>query len=456
MKHYLIRAKMNPLEDQSLNRIVVKDLIGTNIGNLLFPYSIMRTLSNEDVYFDTFGSSNECKAQEINEKYDAVIIPLANAFRDDFRGELKKLTSIIRELKIPCIVVGTGLQTKLEPDFSNKFPFDNDVLDFCSVVLEKSASIGVRGEITYRYLKRLGISDSCIDVIGCPSMYMWGEELPLKMPKGLNENSKISFNHNGNNANLFEFLERSKAEFTNYRIVLQEIAELRLLYAGATVHKKYKPSEYYANSTMAKDFINNKLISFVNVPSWLNYFSDIDCTVGTRIHGSIASILSGTPTLTITTDARVRELAEYHNIPHISINDINENTRLGDLYENTDFTSVRRGHKERYLNYIGFLNKNGLCVANYKDNFSRKCYFDKLEAKVKLVELKGISPYIHLEDTEKKREQLQNYVRFTEGKISWFKRQVEQYGLNTVNENGLKEWNDARQCVIKNLQDLNL
>lgn len=174
MKRYLIRAKMNPLEDQLLSRIIVKDLIGTNIGNLLFPYSIMRTLSNENVHFDTFGSASDCEAKEINEKYDAVIIPLANAFRDDFQGELKKLTSIIRELKLPCIVIGTGLQTKLEPDFSNEFPFDETVLDFCNAVLEKSESIGVRGDITYRYLKKLGISDRCIDVIGCPSMYFWG------------------------------------------------------------------------------------------------------------------------------------------------------------------------------------------------------------------------------------------------------------------------------------------
>lgn len=276
------------------------------------------------------------------------------------------------------------------------------------------------------------------------------------MPKRLNSDSKISFNYNGNNVNLFEFLERSKSEFTNYKIVLQEIAELRLLYAGAKVHKKYKPSEYYADGVWSKDFINNKLISFVNVPSWLNYFADVDCTVGSRIHGSIASILSGTPTLTITTDSRVRELVEYHNIPHISVNDINKNTRLQDLYENTDFKSVRCGHKDRWLNYIGFLNKNGLCASNYKDSFSRECYFDKLESKVNLVELNGISPYIYINSTEKKKEQLQTYIKLAEGKISWYKKQMEQYGMNSANENGLREWNEARQCVINNLQELNL
>ena len=54
------------------------------------------------------------------------------------------------------------------------------MLQFCNAVLEKSRSIGVRGEITQEYLVRLGIKRRKIDVIGCPSMYTFGDFLPLK------------------------------------------------------------------------------------------------------------------------------------------------------------------------------------------------------------------------------------------------------------------------------------
>lgn len=56
------------------------------------------------------------------------IIPLANAFREDFVEELRNLTKLIRKLKIPCVVIGVGVQADYEPDFNKTNIFDKDVM----------------------------------------------------------------------------------------------------------------------------------------------------------------------------------------------------------------------------------------------------------------------------------------------------------------------------------------
>lgn len=80
-------------------------------------------------------------------------MPLADAFREDFRPVLRNYTQLIRKLKIPVVVTGVGLRANYEPQLDEGFTFDEDVTNFVKAVLEKSAQIGVRGQITADYLK---------------------------------------------------------------------------------------------------------------------------------------------------------------------------------------------------------------------------------------------------------------------------------------------------------------
>lgn len=124
---------------------------------MLSPYSIIKNIYRERVKIDAYKSANVKDADKINEAYDMFLIPLANAFREDFVGELRNLMELIQKLKIPCVVIGVGLQAAYEPDFSISYSFDEDVLNFCNAVLDKSHSIGVRGVLTQEYLVSLGI-----------------------------------------------------------------------------------------------------------------------------------------------------------------------------------------------------------------------------------------------------------------------------------------------------------
>ena len=195
MKKYYMRAAKSPFDNFNAWQTLMKDPIGGNSGNMLFVHSMFRTLMLDDnttidVNYNQW-DLKEC--EKINETYDAFVIPLANAFRSDFLG-WDKMIPFIEKLKIPCIVTGVGVQMDYEPDFNRSYSFDEDAKLFCKKVLEKSASIGVRGEITAKYLENLGFKNH-IRIIGCPSMYMNGNNYKItKFVDTLTYESKISFN----------------------------------------------------------------------------------------------------------------------------------------------------------------------------------------------------------------------------------------------------------------------
>ena len=57
-------------------------------------------------------------------------------------------------------------------------PIEGSVRAFVGAVLDRSPSIGVRGELTYDYLRGLGFRD--VEVIGCPSMFFHGDRMAIE------------------------------------------------------------------------------------------------------------------------------------------------------------------------------------------------------------------------------------------------------------------------------------
>src|SRR5690625_671353 len=162
---------------------------------------------------------NSNDAEYINNNYSHYIIPLADAFRQDFaNNQLKRYTKLIKKLKIPVIVAGVGLRAPFEPKLNEGFHFDEVVKAFVSAVLEKSACIGVRGQITADYLSTLVFKEGKDHmVIGCPSMYSCGENLNIKRPQKFSTNSTVSNNiYIHATDHLIKFQHVSAKEFNDF------------------------------------------------------------------------------------------------------------------------------------------------------------------------------------------------------------------------------------------------
>ena len=181
MRRYLIRGGYSPLENQSVFNIIRRNLFGRNSGNLLYLFGAYRTLVDYDVevVVDQYKGENglyfEKDIDFINNNYEGYIVPLADAFRDDFENKLNTYSEFFGKLTIPVCILGVGHRASYEPDLSEKRKFDDTVKNFVKSALNKSSCIGVRGEITGKYLQKLGFMENKdYMVIGCPSMYSYG------------------------------------------------------------------------------------------------------------------------------------------------------------------------------------------------------------------------------------------------------------------------------------------
>lgn len=351
---------MSPLEPFDAAKMIMDNTFGGNIGNLIYQYSVFRTLMTKDTIitpdYYTYGPD---RADEINENYDCYIIPLADAFRNEFIPSLRRYTKLINKLKIPVVVIGVGLRAPFEPKLNEGFPFDKDVKNFVKAVLKKSSIIGVRGEITAKYLTRLGFREG-IDhvVIGCPSMYTFGRELSIRNTRVTKE-SKICVNSSRRSQKkVLDFIARGMAEYPNHYFIPQWLKELKLTYLGAPSIAEI--SKKYPIKMSDPVYMNNRVRFFLNVPTWLEFMKDADLSFGARLHGNIAATIAGTPSLIIPKDARMRELAEYHQLTNLMANKITGKTSLLEIIEKSDFQSPVKVQGRNFDHFIDFLNKNQL------------------------------------------------------------------------------------------------
>ncbi|GEL04712.1 polysaccharide pyruvyl transferase family protein [Rummeliibacillus stabekisii] len=358
MKKYLIRSGITPFQTFSPAEMIVNNSIGGNVGNLIYAYSVYRTLmTDENVEFvPDYYKINPKDADYINETYDAYLIPLADAFRKDFVPTLRRYTQLINKLKIPVYVIGVGLRTTFDPKPDDEFEFDEDVKAFVKAVLKRSPMIGVRGQITADYLSRLGFKDGVDHMaIGCPSMYTFGRELKIR-ETNITPESMVAVNSSRlSPKNVLDFITRSMDEFPNHYFIPQWLKELRLTYIGYPEIPKIEHGNYPGKITDPV-YANNRVRYFLNVPTWLEFLQQADFAFGARLHGNITSTIAGTPSLMIPKDGRMRELTEYHHLTHVWAKDIDDNTNIWDLIEKVDFHEASKYQGENFDRYIDFLN----------------------------------------------------------------------------------------------------
>lgn len=360
MRRIYFRGGMSPFENFTPGYILTHNVIGSNVGNFLYLNGVLRSLMvDEDMELTpNYYNVNLHDSEYINENFDCFVIPLADAFRENFVGELNGLTKLVKKLTIPCYVIGVGMKAPYEPDFTQPQPQDEAVTKFVKAVLEKSACIGIRGELTGKYLETLGFKeDQDFMVIGCPSMYSRGNRLHSRTPQ-LDQDSKVCFNSNvAASVPNRKFIRLAMEEYDNHYFVGQVLRELRSIYLGAPYEMKV---EYNFHNVTEPIYQDGRLRFFCNVPSWVEFMKDAELTFGSRLHGCIAAVLADAPAVLITKDARTRELAAYHHLNTIQEEKLHKGLTLKDIIAKQDFSQIGKQQQENLARYAKFLEKNDL------------------------------------------------------------------------------------------------
>ncbi|MFD3482514.1 polysaccharide pyruvyl transferase family protein [Streptomyces sp. NPDC058665] len=365
MKRILIRSGKSPFHVASQQEFLQKDLIGTNSGNLLFSDAAHKILLTERTEITSNGLSTVPtaeRARQINEQYDVFVVPLANAFRPSFKGALDKLSALIEQLIIPVVVVGVGAQASEDYDTTRLAPIESSVKRFVKAVLERSASIGVRGELTAAYLERLGFKQH-VEVIGCPSMFLHGDTFPTPRDPGvIDAHSRIAINMSPGATAVgdMEGMARHALErFPHLRYYAQNLADAEILFWGDT-SAVTGPKTRFPRRLTHPLFEQNRVRVPLDPRTWMDELATYDFVYGTRIHGNIAPLLAGTPSVVLVHDSRTLELCRYFGIPHRMLSATPADVHPRDLYEQADYSEMLNGHKERFDRFVTFLDKNGL------------------------------------------------------------------------------------------------
>ncbi|MFH9858227.1 polysaccharide pyruvyl transferase family protein [Streptomyces sp. NPDC017202] len=362
MKRILLRSGKSPFDVLPVEEALHRDVIATNSGNLIFSDAAHKILTTPDTEVVSNSMRTEVAAAgRINEEYDAFVVPLANAFRPTFEPALQRLTRLIGKLRIPVVVLGVGAQAGLDQDPARLKAMEPTVRAFCSAVLERSASIGVRGEFTEKYLTDMGFRD--VEVIGCPSMFLHGDRLTVeKRVESLTPESRIAVNGSHTavrSGGLHRIITRTHAHYPNLRYIGQNLTDAKQLHwrdvdspAGRVTQMPTHPDHPM--------YREDKVRVYVDPVRWMDDLRDFDYSFGSRIHGNIAALLAGTPATVLAFDSRTLELCRYFEIPHRLLNEVPADLDPATLYEEADFGPLTGNHRERFERFTGFLDKNGL------------------------------------------------------------------------------------------------
>ena len=363
MKRILVRSGKNPFDVTTTEETLQRNVIGNNVGNLVFATAAHKLLTTPDT--EVVSNRNvvdPARAEAINEEYDAFVIPLANAFRPSFERHLNTLTDLITRLTIPVTVLGVGAQSDLEYDLECLAPLNASVRRFVSAVLDRSPSIGVRGEFSAGYLESLGFRD--VEVIGCPSMFMFGADLKVtKRTTRLDADSRIGM-YLTKGVDRLDELVANHDRYRQLRYIPQDIKDLELLYWGDGSIGAGRTATFPADRSHPM-LTDGRIDYYLDPWTWMTGLADRDFTFGTRIHGNIVALLAGTPGFVVAHDSRTLELSRYFEIPYRKVTDPG-GLDAAELYEAADYTAVMAGHNARFERMTGFLRTHDLdnCFAH--------------------------------------------------------------------------------------------
>lgn len=365
MARLLIRSGKDPFTPVVAESTLTQDVFNSNSGNYLFQHSVWKALAvdgSELVSNSTLSERTEPErgdAARINDEFDAFVVPLANAFRPDFAARLDRLSDLLEDVTIPVTVVGIGAQAAHGQGVESLDDIADTVRRFVGLVLDRSASIGVRGEFTRDYLLRLGFPDDAVDVIGCPSLFLHGRDFTVaKRTPSIDADSRLALNLTPEVPGIGDFATAQAERHPNLTYIGQDANDLRLLLWGVPFPHVHDPAvPVHMDHPL---YQQDRMRLFLDTWPWYDFLASHDFAYGTRFHGNVAALLAGTPALLLAHDSRTLELAEYHRMPFRVMPELTAEVKAEELYDATDLTELNQELPQGFDRYTAFLERNRL------------------------------------------------------------------------------------------------
>ena len=349
-----------PFEIASPERALSRDLIAYNTGNLIFLEAAYKLLDTRDAVITPDRlEAPTIDPGSINERFDVYVVTLANAFRPSFEKYLQRLTSVIEKLTIPVTVLGVGLQAPLPYESGASRAWDDSVKAFVGAVLDRSPSIGVRGEYTQDYLNQLGFRD--VEVIGCPSMFL------RRRP---DDHHEADADPRARRPDRHEHHHPGQPGGSARDVAPRALPEPRVHRPGPDRAEpdavgrgrrggRSSPTPCRSIARIRSSGTTRPCASSIRGPGWST------CGRWTSRSGPASTATSrrswaGRPSYVLAHDSRTLELARYFEIPHRVVTGLPPDTDAAQLYEEADYGPLQAGHARRFRTFIDYVERQGL------------------------------------------------------------------------------------------------
>jgi len=334
--------------------------LGQNSGNILFAEALKRVL------FEPVSSGYSIPTNDSGEG-DAVVIAAANWINEfeDFTW----LASALERTTLPAFLVGVGAQAGLDHAIPK---LKDGTLRALKIISERSALIAARGEFTCEVLSHYGIKN--VVPTGCPSLLLAGRAGPQFSREATADKVIVHGTRHGFGLAEPEQTWLYRQAFKHGHEILLQSEHADIYYAmgsvnNAAIMEKASSVVTAAYGVGDADAIARYLLEkgkfFSNIPDWMAHMQTRNFCVGSRIHGTVASIVAGTPATLLVHDSRTLEMAKAMGIPyvHLSALDMNRDLPLETLIEAYETSKVFAGYGTYFKNYMDFFARNNLKVA---------------------------------------------------------------------------------------------
>jgi hypothetical protein len=317
--------------------------VGNNTGNLVFQYAVNELLDVDKKAVGAAGISYGDPRAFSSSQY--LVFPAANLLRPgvDFRP----LAGFLKKSPIPLIVLGLGAQADdlaPEEDAINTIVSDPNVQLLADAIRSRAVFVSVRGAFSKRVCDALGIEGAV--VLGCPSLLLnpnpdlgliISRQLERAKQKAAAADIKIAvsaaapFEIHANQLKL-EVERKLFSWVMKYRgfYIQQSGGEDVINYArnrhdevpratAECMGKILAPHSTYAEF---QEYSIKYQRLYIDARRWADDLESQDLVLGTRMHGNMIALASGTPCIHIAHDSRTSELIDVMKLPMVSMDDV--------------------------------------------------------------------------------------------------------------------------------------
>jgi hypothetical protein len=335
-----------------------------------------RRMISKYVEWSKPGEWTEADIEQLRSEHSHIVFVTANLIRHGVPGDhpsikelvagLVPLARNIERAGMPVVVFGLGSQANLNSP--SEFTVAPETVRLLQVISEHSRKIAVRGEFTAEACVRLGIKN--VEVIGCQSIF-WNRcpQFNWKLSEPvLDRHSEIAFNFTDA---LLEADLINQAIGRGHDIIGQQNDAEEDLKAQAGGAAAALPSKFNWAVAMAfkkglidqqqyEHWIKGHFYQFRQPEPWLEHMRRYCFSYGTRLHGNMAAMISGTRALWIVHDTRTKELCDHFGLPFIELKEVRGGVNLEALFDRADYSRCVQVYPERYRVLFEYVDGAGL------------------------------------------------------------------------------------------------